>query len=235
MEGKTIIDNIINPEVADRLKQIGKEFQPVSIYFVSEPTLITGANMGGKSVLLNSVALAQNLMQFGMYVPATKAHLTVVDEVACSIGDGENMKLGLSSFGAEMLRLNQIIESAKKGKKLLAVIDEPARTTNPEEGFALVSGLVKILEKYGVKSLITTHYSGIPSNGQRWRIKGFIEQGKVHDLKVNQLEHFMDYSLMADTGDSVPREAFRIARHLGVDEEYLDLSNRSFRSIENEK
>lgn len=235
VEGKTIIDNIINPEVADRLKQIGKEFQPVSIYFVSEPTLITGANMGGKSVLLNSVALAQNLMQFGMYVPATKAHLTVVDEVACSIGDGENMKLGLSSFGAEMLRLNQIIESAKKGKKLLAVIDEPARTTNPEEGFALVSGLIKILEKYGVKSLITTHYSGIPSNGQRWRIKGFIEQEKVHDLKVNQLEHFMDYSLMAETGDSVPREAFRIARLLGVDEEYLDLSNRSFRSIENEK
>lgn len=234
-EGETVIEKVINPEVSAQLKRKGKEFQPVSINFVSEPTLITGANMGGKSVLLNSVALAQTLMQFGMYVPATKAHLTVVDEVASSMGDGEDMKIGLSSFGAEMVRLNQIIERAKKGKKLLVVIDEPARTTNPEEGFALVSGLVKILEKYRVKALITTHYSGVPSNGIRWRIKGFIDEGRIHDFRVNELEYYMDYGLVADTGDSVPREAFRIARLLGVDEEYLDLSNKSFRSIENEK
>ncbi|MDD7438132.1 MAG: DNA mismatch repair protein MutS [Bacteroidales bacterium] len=234
-KGETILEEIINPEVSFQLKGKGREFQPVSISFVNEPTLITGANMGGKSVLLNSVALAQVLMQFGMYVPATRAHLTVVDEVVCSTGDGEDMKLGLSSFGAEMVRLNQIIERVKKGINLLVVIDEPARTTNPEEGFALVSGLVKIFEKYSVKALITTHYSGIPSNGKRWRIKGFIDGEGVGDLRVNQLEYYMDYGLVADIGDRVPREAFRIARLLEVDEEYLDLSNRSFRSVGNEK
>lgn len=234
-KGETRIEKVFNPEVAAQLRRNGKEFQPVSILFESEPTLITGANMGGKSVLLTSVALTQVLMQFGMYVPAAVADLTIVDRVVYSAGDGEDMQLGLSSFGAEMLRINQIIEYVKKGEKILAVIDEPARTTNPEEGFALVSGLVKIFEKYGVRALITTHYSGIPSNGRRWRIKGFIEEKKEHDLKIHQLEHYMDYSLIADTGDSVPREAFRIARLLGLDEEYLDLSNSSFRSIENEK
>lgn len=228
--GETVIEKVMNPEVAAQLKSIGKEFQPVSVNFGGEPTLITGANMGGKSVLLNSVALVQILMQFGMFVPASNAILTVVEDVVCSIGDGENMKLGLSSFGAEMLRLDQIIRRAKKGEKLLAVIDEPARTTNPEEGYALVSGLVGILEKYHVKALITTHYSGIPTRGKRWRIKGFVEE-KLPNFKVGQLENCMDYSLVDDTGESVPREAFRIARFLGIDEEFLDLSNRSFRSI----
>lgn len=233
--GKHVLIGLVNPEIADALAQRGKQFQPVSISFSNEPTLISGANMAGKSVLLNSVALAQVLMQFGFYVPAERAELVIVDRVMYSVGDGADINKGLSSFGAEMIRLNQIIEEAKRGTKLLAIIDEPARTTNPEEGFALVSGLVRILEKYQVTALITTHYSGIKSSGIRWRVRGFVGGEELSNIRSDQLEQYMDYTLEPDDQDSVPREAFRIARLLGVDEEYLDLSNKSFRPIQNEK
>lgn len=81
----------------------------------------------------------------------------MVDEILYSSGDGEDMRRGLSSFGAEMIRLNEIIKIAKSDTQVLAIIDEPARTTNPEEGYALVSGLVKILERYHVRK--TYHHS----------------------------------------------------------------------------
>lgn len=233
--GTTEITDLIHRIVANELSLKGKRFQPVSITFDAEPTLISGANMGGKSVLLHSVAVAQALMQYGCYVPAQQARIAMVDEILYSSGDGENMRRGLSSFGAEMIRLNEIIKIAKSDTQVLAIIDEPARTTNPEEGYALVSGLVKILERYHVRALITTHYSGIASAGRRWRVKGFAEKQRgtkeIASIKVAELGDLMDYSLVPDTEESVPREAFRIAELLGVDKEFLDLSNKSFRSI----
>lgn len=230
--GTTHLEELVNPEVADQVRRSGGRFQPVSIEFEEEPTLISGANMGGKSVLLHSVALAQGMMQFGMYVLAKSATMVVVEHLLYSAGDGEDMRLGLSSFGAEMIRLNGIIQAVKSGQKVLAIIDEPARTTNPEEGYALVSGLVKLLEQYGAMALITTHYSGVPSQGRRWRVRGFVEGRDMHGVEVAHLAELMDYSLVPDSQESVPREAFRIARLLGVDEEFLDLSNNCFRTIE---
>lgn len=226
--GDTILEGLFNPEVSSQLLPNGGKYQPVSIRFKDEPTLILGANMGGKSVLLNTVALCQSLMQFGMYVPALSAQIALVDEVLYSAGDGENTSLGLSSFGAEMLRLNNIIARVKEGRNILAVIDEPARTTNPEEGYALVSGLVKLLKKYSVRSLITTHYSGIHSEGSRWRVKGFVGREGSHQIRVKDLAGLMDYNLIPYDESEAPREAFRIAKLLGVDNELLDLSNQSF-------
>lgn len=234
-QGETVLKELIHPEIARTLEDKNKRFQPVSISFTSEPTLISGANMGGKSVLLNAVALAQALMQFGFYVPASEAQLVIVDQLLYSVGDGADIKQGLSSFGAEMVRLNTIIKRAKEGIKILAIIDEPARTTNPEEGYALVSGLVKLLEKYSVSALIATHYSGVLSEGKRWRVRGFRGDKDLDHVDSDQLEKYMDYTLEPDLMDSVPQEAFRIAQLLGVDEEYLDLSKKSFRPIKNEK
>ena len=54
----------------------------------------------------------------------------------------------------------------------------------------------------------------------------------MHGVEVAHLAELMDYSLVPDSQESVPREAFRIARLLGVDEEFLDLSNNCFRTIE---
>lgn len=223
LEGESILTNVVHPEVKSTLKEKGQSFQPVSIGYRSEPTLITGANMAGKSVLLSSIALSQVLMQYGWYVPAQSAELVLVDEVMMSVGDGQNISNGLSSFGSEMMRLDAIIKMVKNGKKVLALIDEPARSTNPTEGHALVNGLVKLLKCYNVRAIITTHYSNIDVETRRWRVRGFVEERLVQPLKVNQLNECIDYSLEEEKEDTVPHEAFRIARILGVDEELLEM------------
>ena len=54
------------------------------------------------------------------------------------------------------------------------------------------------------------------------RVKGFIKDKTDGRLTINNINEFIDYSLIEETQDSVPHEAMRIARILGVDEELLD-------------
>lgn len=227
-EGTSELIALWNPEVRAVLKEKGEKFQPVSISFDQTPTLITGANMAGKSVLLSSVALAQILMQYGFYLPAEKASLVVVEDVMTSFSDGQDASKGLSSYAAEILRLNAMIQEIKAGKRMLLLIDEAARTTNPEEGRAIVEALVKVFSKYSSRSIITTHYSGIKALARRYRVRGFIED-KIHQPpEVNRLNKCMDYSLVLTDKEESPQEAIRIAEILGVDEEFLSLSKLSY-------
>jgi dsDNA-specific endonuclease/ATPase MutS2 len=214
--------NLYNPEIAETLAMKGRKFQPVSIAFGKETVLITGANMAGKSVLLQSVALAQYLFQFGFYLPAESATLPVVDEVITSIGDRQSALSGLSSFAVEVLTIDRIVKTAREGKRVLALVDELARTTNPDEGKRLVNGFVRICRKLSLTAIVTTHYSGLNVDCKRLRVKGLQIPENVSSLSIGHISDYMDYSLIEIHNDDVPKEAFTIARLLHVDPEFLD-------------
>ena len=212
---------LINPEIAESLEQKGRQFQPVSIAFGRETVLITGANMAGKSVLLQSLSLAQHLFQFGFYLPAESATLPVVDEVITSIGDRQSALSGLSSFAVEVLTIDRIIKTAREGKRVLALVDELARTTNPDEGRRMVNGFIRLSRKLGLTAVVTTHYSGLDVDCKRLRVKGLQIPEGVSSLSVGHISDYMDYSLKETRNDDVPKEAFTIARLLHVDEDFL--------------
>ena len=213
--------DLVNPEIAAALEQKGRQFQPVSIAFGRETVLVTGANMAGKSVLLQSVALAQHLFQFGFFLPAKSASLPVMDEIITSIGDRQSALSGLSSFAVEVLTIDRIIKSARSGKRVLALVDELARTTNPDEGKQMVNGFVRICRKLSLTAIITTHYSGLEVDCRRLRVKGLQIPEGVSSLSIGHIADYMDYSLIETHNDDVPKEAFTIARLLHVDDEFL--------------
>lgn len=225
-EMETDYCGLFNPQLREILRQSGKEFQPVDVSVQPYATLITGANMAGKTVLLKSVALAQYLVQFGFYVPAQKAVVTLVDAVLTSIGDEQDELNGLSSFAAEMLRINEIIRQVKAGKRVLVLIDELARTTNPVEGKAIVNGVLEIFTENRTGALVTTHYSGIKAHCRKLRVKGFIEEKVQGNLTLKNINEFIDYSLVEDNESVVPQEAIRIAAMLNVDPDLLDRAGR---------
>ena len=88
------------------------------------------------------------------------------------------------------------------------MIDEPARTTNPTEGTALVSALVKVLRGDNVSLVMTTHYDIEPTDARCLRVKGF-ENGT------------MNYELVEVQDGEVPHEALNIAESLGIDAEWI--------------
>lgn len=201
---------MFNPYVKEMVEKENRVFQKVSIEFeAGSPLLITGANMGGKTIVLKTLALCQYLFQFGFGVPALKAEISPVEEVHFCIGDFQNIESGLSSFAAEISRIDRIIKSVHSGKKILALIDEPARTTNPLEGTALVTALIKILTVKGLLMAVTTHYNIEEVKCIRIRVKG-LEDGK------------MNYMLIEETGTKPPKEALKIAASLGVDSKWLE-------------
>ena len=234
VEGRAIVNGVLefladtasfrglfNPELRISLEAAGKRFQPVNIRLTTGPTVITGANMSGKTVLLHSVELAQYMLQFGFYIAAERAEMALVDEVHCSIGDGQDQLSGLSSFAAEMMRMDELAKSVRAGRRVLALIDEPARTTNPVEGRAIVNGVLEFLADYEVPSLVTTHYNGIAAPYRKQKVKGFSETNAEERITLKNINDFIDYSLEEVTTDEVPHEAIRIARILGIDPEIL--------------
>ena len=219
--GATAYKGLVYLPVERMLNERGKEFQSVDISLRRGVTLITGANMGGKTVTLKSVALAQAMVQFGMYAPARRAEVNPVASIEVSMGDAQSEAEGLSSFGAEIVRLDSIIRKAAAGEKMLVLIDEPARNTNPEEGEAIVNALVGLLNDRDCFSLITTHYGNIRSMCRRLKVRGLREiVAEGQHVRPGMLQRWMDYSLLPADGLPPAHEACRIARLLGIDDTF---------------
>lgn len=214
-----------NPLVKDRLVKAGKSFQPIDIELKQQPVLITGSNMSGKTVFLKSVALAQLMFQYGFFVPAQNAEMALVDEVLTSIGDQQSEVSGLSSYCVEILTINHIIKEAKSGKKLLVLVDELARTTNPSEGKALVAAFVRLLSDYHLFTIVTTHYDIHEVNCRRLRVKGLDVSRIREKLTPYNINMYMDYALEETDEVTVPTEALNIAKIFRVDEEFLQIAS----------
>ncbi len=222
----TTFKGLFNPQVKSLLEVQQKTFQPIDIDLKSAPCLITGVNMGGKTVLLKTIGLAQFLFQFGFYVPATSASMVIVDQILLSIGDEQSELNGLSSFAAEMMNVDEIIRKSKAEKRILVLIDELARTTNPEEGKAIVNAALDILSQHNIRSLVTTHYSGLDWNGRKLRVKGLQSDKLTDQLTAKNINDFMDYSLIDNESEIQDKQALQIARLLGVDEELLEKATK---------
>ncbi len=197
---------LFHPPTKEQLSVRGKEFQPIDFEFGARPTTIIGANMGGKTLILKMSALAQYLFQFGFAVPAEIAEIDIKETIYLFVG-GKEMT-GLSSFASEVVGINEIIERARAGDRMLALLDEPAHTTNPIEGAALVSALVETLKDTNTDFVVTTHYNLTENVSRKLKVRGLTD-GK------------MDYRLEETTSAEVPREAIATARGFNVDKEWL--------------
>ncbi|MFY9363599.1 MAG: DNA mismatch repair protein MutS [Bacteroidales bacterium] len=234
-DGALWVRNMVNPVLADVLQAQGLAFQPVSVTLHKGPCLLTGANMSGKTVVLKTLALIQALTQFAFFVPAEEAVIPLVKDVFLVLGDKQDHSRGLSSFAAEMLELNEIMGIVKKGTPVLLLADEPARTTNPAEGAAILCATVVFMEQYGVRSLISTHYGDLDLRVRKLRVAGFEGDRVTGLLKPSTINTYMNYSLLEDTGGSVPKEALLIARLLGVDASFIDLAQDFLKKKDDER
>ncbi len=210
-----------NPRLRRRNEELGLRYQPVDIALQNGVCLITGANMAGKTVMLKTVGVAQLMAQFAMFVPASEAQMALFDDVVFCIGDEQNEMNGLSSFASEIIKISDTVTRAAN-ERLLILVDEPARTTNPVEGKAIVQAVASLLEKQQSTTLITTHYSQLGLGCRRLRVKGFVENMSDAPLTPENINSFMDYSLLDDDSDDVPQEALRIASILRCNRELLE-------------
>jgi len=213
-DGETFYNGMFNPAVKAHVAEAGREFIPVDIAFEREPVTIIGANMGGKSVVLKSLALNQLLAQFGFGVAAHDCCVNLVEEISLCIGDEQSIVKGVSSFAGEIMAIDAVIKGIRGGKSILALIDEPARTTNPVEGTALVEGLLDVVGDVKGGFVLTTHYNILNDNVKRYRVRGLVDG-------------VMDYTLQRTYCGEVPHEAIAIAESLGIDAQWIECTKKN--------
>lgn len=179
--------------------------------------LITGPNAGGKTICIKTLALAVLMTEMGLFLPAEKCNIPIMDNVFSMIGDHQDIDNSLSTFSAEMVQISDIIEHAQRYS--LIVLDELGSGTDPNEGAAIAIAVLQELQMRGCIVVATTHYSSIKD----FSIKnsGFMTASMDFDLKNLKPTYHL---IMNQAGES---RALWIARKSGMSEKVL----RSARKI----
>jgi len=184
--------------------------------------LITGPNAGGKTVTLKTVGLLALMAHSGLHVPAEEAHFPRLDGVYADIGDQQSIQQSLSTFSSHIANLRGIM--ARATIHSLVLVDELGTSTDPEEGSALASAVLRYFQKIGSFVVGTTHHRGVARFVQD-------QPGMVNasvDLDPQTLEPTYHVTL----GLPGRSYALTIAARLGVPQEVIDDARSGISPVE---
>jgi dsDNA-specific endonuclease/ATPase MutS2 len=230
----------------DILRKQNKDYCPVSIGLKEGVTCITGANMGGKTITLKMIGQCALLAQHGFFVPCSEARIGLSGYIHILIGDSQNLKRGLSSFGSEMEELKDILDHSKERSLLL--IDEIASGTNPVEGYALTKSIIGYLSEKAYISLVTTHYDNVSSDGRtrNMQVRGLKDVNFINlereiryanrRERIEIIGKYMDYRLYEVSGnEEIPKDALNIAQMLGLSPDIIKQAKKIMEDRKDEK
>ena len=144
------------------IEATGERFIPNDIYLNNSTDrllIITGPNMGGKSVYLRQTALIAILAQIGSFVPAEEARIAILDRVFTRVGASDSLARGRSTFMVEMTETANILNTATP--RSLILLDEVGRGTSTFDGLSLAWAIAEYLHdnsQHAAKTLFATHY-----------------------------------------------------------------------------
>ncbi len=153
-----------HPVVEQALRRGGQPFiangcdlSPGDGHRAGQIWLITGPNMAGKSTFLRQNALIGLMAQMGGFVPATRAHIGVVDRLFSRVGAADDLARGRSTFMVEMVETAAILNQA--GERALVILDEIGRGTATFDGLSIAWATIEHLhESNRCRGLFATHY-----------------------------------------------------------------------------
>lgn len=186
--------------------------------------LITGPNSGGKTRLLQSLALTQLLGQSGMFVPARSARLVSAPGLVVSLLQETRFDQSEGRLGMELLRIRALFEQLGPGT--MVVLDELCSGTNPSEGEEIFELVIALLAKLRPQAFITTHFLTFAARLAR--------QGAIQGLGFLQVEldptHKPTYQFTP--GVATTSLASHAAARLGVTRDELDgLIEKNLRAV----
>ncbi len=119
--------------------------------------VISGANTGGKTVMLKTTGLCALLAVHGMHVPARSgSRVDRFGTIWADIGDQQSLAASLSTFSAQIENLARWLP--RVGPGTLMLLDELLTGTEPAQGAALGEAVLEMLLEKGATTLITTHF-----------------------------------------------------------------------------
>ena len=177
---------------------------------------ITGPNTGGKTVTLKSIGLAALMARAGMLLPCSgQPSLPWCAQILADIGDEQSLQQSLSTFSGHVKRIGRILSALASGPApALVLLDEVGAGTDPSEGTALASALLKALADRARLTIATTHF-------------GELKALKYSDSRFENASVAFNAETLSPTYDllwGIPgrSNALAIASRLGLDSDVLN-------------
>lgn len=223
--------------LAVQLESEGRAFVPLDVD-LHDVAVLTGPNMGGKSVCLRTCGFVALCAAFGLPVPAQRARVALFDDAAWlgAGGDGDEGGGLLSSFAREVVRVREVL--GRPARRRLVLIDEFARTTTPAEAKALLIALLERLRELGACGMAATHLAGVASAAEvrHFAVRGL--QGAAARVPAGDLPAAlaalgaaMDYSIEEVSGEGTGgSDALELSALLGLDERLIAEARRHLRA-----
>jgi DNA mismatch repair protein MutS len=161
-----------HPVVENAVRRAGEAFTPNDCRLDgvgaggARLSIVTGPNMAGKSTFLRQNALLAVLAQAGLFVPAKRLRLGVVDRLFSRVGAGDDLARGRSTFMAEMVETAAILTQATP--RSFVILDEIGRGTATYDGLAIAWACAEALHEVNrCRALFATHYHELAVLEQR--------------------------------------------------------------------
>jgi DNA mismatch repair protein MutS2 len=191
--------------------------QSIAVDDETRVVVISGPNMGGKTVALKLVGLFTIMTYCGMQIPASDgSSVGRFDRVVADIGDEQSIVANASTFSAHLDRMRDALTGA--GPRTLVLVDEIGGGTEPNAGAALAVAMLERLLEAGSRAVVTTHAT---------ELKLFAHAAAgVANASVRFDARTFAPTFHLDIGAPGQSLAFPLARAVGIDESIVDAAQR---------
>lgn len=188
--------------------------------------IITGPNMSGKSTYMRQTAAIVLMAQIGCFVPASSAHIGVVDRIFTRIGASDNLSYGQSTFYIEMSELAGILRNATE--RSLIILDEIGRGTSTFDGLSIAWATADYLADpaHRVRTMFATHYHELTDLEA--------ERESVHNLSVAAAEDGSDVVFLHNIleGPASKSYGIHVAKIAGIPESIRKSAKKKLSKLE---
>lgn len=186
--------------------------------------IITGPNMAGKSTYMRQVALITLMAQIGSFVPASKAHIGIVDKIFTRVGASDDLSMGESTFMVEMMEVATILKNATN--KSLVILDEIGRGTSTYDGLSIAWAVAEQISKIRAKTLFATHYHELVG------LEDKLEGTNNYHVTVKERGEDVIFLRKIEKGGTDESYGVHVARLAGVPKDVTQRANEILRTLE---
>ncbi len=136
------------------LEEPVEDVEPVD-YEVEGVALLSGVNSGGKTSLLDLVALVVTLAHMGLPVPADAARVARVDELHYHAKSQGTLDAG--AFESTLREFGDLVTSVSREREVVVLVDELESITEPGASANIIAGILEALAERGATAVFVSH------------------------------------------------------------------------------